>query len=66
MLVVLAKEGEAQAAAAEAAVLESAAASLDTIDQHEYLPQEMQSAQERTAEFIWERLEEIYGSPEAI
>lgn len=49
---VLAKESKAEAAAAEAAVLESAAAGLDTSDENLFLPQQMENFHERTAEYV--------------
>lgn len=51
---VLAKESEAEAAAVEAAVLETAAAYIDKSDGRgsDILPKEMQSTYERTAEYV--------------
>ncbi|XP_061885884.1 uncharacterized protein LOC133636154 isoform X3 [Entelurus aequoreus] len=48
----LEKEGEAQAAAAEAAVMEDAAARLETTVEHYIHLPSLQSAHERTAEYI--------------
>lgn len=48
----LEKEGEAQAAAAEAAVMEAATASLETSVEHPIHLSQMQSSDERTAEYV--------------
>ncbi|KAL6465169.1 hypothetical protein MHYP_G00253020 [Metynnis hypsauchen] len=59
----LEKEGEAQAAAAEAAVMEAAAASLETtVERPIHLPP-LQSAHEHTAEYVREHSEPIDKEP---